>query len=243
MRASWRQAPAQAAFVSVVAAAVVPHPPALLPGVTGQPIAEVEDVRTRAGAAVQWVFDTAPDLVIAISAGKDSAHCSFADVSSGPGFVATAGDPGDPLGLAVLAALAPASTAVPTQAWTVRADASAAAAAELGVRLADGASRVGLLVAGDGSARRGPKAPGYLDPRATPFDADVERALGSGDAAALLALDRTLADELLVAGRAAWQVLAGAVGDAAVTAMLDYAGDPFGVWYAVARWQVERVPA
>jgi aromatic ring-opening dioxygenase LigB subunit len=113
------------------------------------------------------------------------------------------------------------------------------AAAELGAQLAGTAARVGLLVAGDGSARRGPKAPGYLDPRAASFDAEVGRALGSGDAAALLALDPILADDLLVAGRAPWQVLGGAVGDATVTATLDYAGDPFGVWYAVARWQVE----
>ncbi|MPY59346.1 class III extradiol dioxygenase subunit B-like domain-containing protein [Streptomyces spongiae] len=70
--------------------------------------------------------------------------------------------------------------------------------------------RVALLVMGDASACRTLKAPGYLDERAAGFDAEAARALGSADVPALKALDCDLARELKVSGRAPWQVLAGA---------------------------------
>ena len=40
-----------------------------------------------------------------------------------------------------------------------------------------------------------------------------------------------------MAGRAAWQVLAGAVGGQPVHTRLHYSGDPFGVWYPVFGWR------
>ena len=86
----------------------------------------------------------------------------------------------------------------------------------------------------DGSAMRGPRAPGYLDERAGAFDAGVERALRAGDLHALEAIDPALARELMATGRPAWQVLAGATHGAALRADVMYAGDPFGVMYVVA---------
>lgn len=93
-----------------------------------------------------------------------------------------------------------------------------------------------LVVPADGSARRTEKAPGYLDPRAADFDAEVEAALGSGDGAALAALDRELAADLLALGVPALQTLVGLVPEP-TTAELLYADDPFGVRYWVARWE------
>jgi hypothetical protein len=99
---------------------------------------------------------------------------------------------------------------------------------------------VALLAMGDGTARRGEKAPGYADPRAEAFDATVVRALAGGDPRTLADLDPVLAAELLVAGRAPWQVLAGAVLAARPggtwRADLRYADAPYGVGYAVASW-------
>ncbi len=224
------------AMVALVAAAIVPHPPALLPGVTGLPIAEIEDVRAHAVAAVRSVVAAAPDVIVAICAGATTARWAPA-APSAEGYVGgTASATRLPLGLEVIAALLPATVAAPLQFHCVDSDATPDTAASLGVALAAQAPRVGFVVAGDGSARRGLKAPGYADERAAPFDAAAHRALAGGDADALLDLDVTLAAELLVAGRSAWQVLAGAARGAAVTATLEYAGDPFGVWYAVGRW-------
>ncbi|HEX5296543.1 MAG TPA: hypothetical protein VFW50_06110 [Streptosporangiaceae bacterium] len=87
--------------------------------------------------------------------------------------------------------------------------------AALGAEIATGAARTALLVMGDGSARRTLKAPGHLDPRAEPFDAHVERAVRAGRLGALLDLDEALARDLMVTGRPAWQVLAGAMPDGA----------------------------
>jgi hypothetical protein len=108
---------------------------------------------------------------------------------------------------------------------------------ELGTVLARRAGRVGMLVLGDGSARRSDSAPGYYDARAEPFDAGVVEAFASGDVAALTALDPVLAAELRCAGRAAWQVLAGASGDAVPSRRrVHYAAAPLGVGYVVASW-------
>jgi hypothetical protein len=119
--------------------------------------------------------------------------------------------------------------------WSVSADEPVAGCRKLGADLAGGNTRTALLIIGDGSARRGPRAPGHFDERAGAFDAEVERALRAGDLTALLDLDPALARELMATGRPAWQVLAGALeGVAGLAVEVQYAGDPFGVAYLVA---------
>ena len=119
--------------------------------------------------------------------------------------------------------------------WSVSADEPVAGCRKLGADLAGRDSRTALLAIGDGSARRGPRAPGAFDERAAPFDAEVERAVRAGDPRALLSLDPGLARELMATGRPAWQVLAGAVeGCSGLSVEVPYAGDPFGVAYLVA---------
>jgi len=127
---------------------------------------------------------------------------------------------------------------------TVSDQASAADCAALGARIAGPAARVALLVMADGSARRGLKAPGYLDERSLPFDASVAEAIRAGDMAALLALDAGLAGDLMATGRPAWQVLAGALDGPRPASMIRYSDDPFGVAYLVATlWpQHEAMP-
>ena len=104
--------------------------------------------------------------------------------------------------------------------------------AELGRTLGD----VALLVMGDGSARRSEKAPGHFHPRAEAYDAAVAAALRDADPDALLALDPADDAELLVAGRPAWQFLAGAARGAEWRGELHYDAAPYGVGYFVATW-------
>ncbi len=107
----------------------------------------------------------------------------------------------------------------------------------LGREVAETADDVALLVMGDGSACRSEKAPGYLDVRARPYDEGVARALGDADTAALAALDPGVSRDVQAAGRAAWQVLAGAVsGTAGLTGELLADEAPYGVGYFVAGW-------
>ena len=117
---------------------------------------------------------------------------------------------------------------------TVSDRAGAADCAALGARLAATVARVALLVMADGSARRGLKAPGYLDERSFPFDTQVTEAIRAGDMAALLTLDASLARDLMATGRPAWQVLAGAMGEQRPVSVIRYCDDPFGVAYLVA---------
>jgi hypothetical protein len=122
--------------------------------------------------------------------------------------------------------------------------ARAADCAALGARLAASAAQVALLVMADGSARRGLKAPGYLDERSFAFDAQVTDAIRAGDMAELLALDASLARDLMATGRPAWQVLAGAIGEQRPGSVIRYSDDPFGVAYLVAtlRPQDDAIP-
>lgn len=104
--------------------------------------------------------------------------------------------------------------------------------------LTGGAGATGVLLLGDGSARRSEKAPGYLDPRASGYDDLVAAALADGDAAALRELDADLGRELMVGGRSVFRLLGLLAGDRPVTASLEHRDDPFGVSYFVARWTI-----
>jgi hypothetical protein len=114
----------------------------------------------------------------------------------------------------------------------------AAVAAELtGSDGSDG--RTGVLLLGDGSTRRGPTAPGYLDERAFALDDLVAEALAAGDARTLRDLDRATAEDLMVLGSSTFRLL-GALGihrGSAVDASLTYRDDPLGVSYFVAYWR------
>ena len=110
--------------------------------------------------------------------------------------------------------------------------------AALAERLGDRPDGTVLLVLGDGSARRGEKAPGFLDERAFGFDDAVAAALAGGDATALRDLDAGLAEELMVLGSTALRLLGSvaAGGGSAPVAAMTYRDDPFGVSYFVATW-------
>ena len=92
-------------------------------------------------------------------------------------------------------------------------------------------------------------APRAADPEADRYDDQLAGALAAADPAALAALDPREDRALEIAGRAAWQVLAGAAGDEpgdepgneqgqhAFDAELRYRGAPFEVSYVVASWR------
>jgi hypothetical protein len=195
----------------------------LLPGITGGPVAEVEELRSACLAAIGVLLAAGPSRVVLVG-------------GTGPAEA-------DPLSIVIgRQLLAEAGCRQPIEHLVVAHDSPPADCLRAGQRLAAGDGRTGLLVMGDGSARRSLKAPGYLDARAAPFDEEVQACLESGRLAGLADLDPVLAAELLVAGRAAWQVLAGAIGAGAAagsstgSSRLHYSGDPFGVWYPVFSW-------
>jgi hypothetical protein len=109
----------------------------------------------------------------------------------------------------------------------------------LGAELAADPRPTLLVVVGEGSARLSAKAPGALDPRADGVETALVQALAEGDRAVLTGLDAGLAADLMISGRAPWQVAAAAWTDPQppVARLLAHAV-PYGVGYPVAVWTV-----
>jgi len=227
----------------VIAAAVCPWPPALAAELTG-PDAAIEQLRDACAQAVERLVRNRPELVAVIGPAQVTRTWpadSRLDMSVfAPALGRTGGRAGDPalppsLGIGALLldqAGYPGPGCRVLQA--VAEDEPPAACAELGAEIAGSSRRVGLLVMADGSARRSPRAPGHLDPRAAAFDAETERALRQADFGTLLDMSPGMASELMATGRPAWQVLAGALRQATATADVLYSDAPFGVGYLVA---------
>ncbi|MGW2561929.1 class III extradiol dioxygenase subunit B-like domain-containing protein [Streptomyces sp. NPDC001514] len=248
----------------LVAAAVCPSPPLLVPDVASGAAPELDAARTACADALSVLAASRPDRLVVVGPADGDEQGSYPQGARGSfkGFGVDVGvrlgepgsgepgskAPGAP-GSGAAERPLPASLAVaawllervrwadaPVEGLGVDQELAAERCAETGRELAALAPRVALLVMGDGSACRTLKAPGYLDERAAAFDAGAARALGAADTAALKALDGSLAYELKVAGRAPWQVLAGAAEGTDLAGQLLYEDAPYGVGYFVAAW-------
>ena len=229
----------------LVAAAFCPHPPLLVPAVGSGAGDELDDLRAACDDAVSDLLAVEADLVVVVGDAPvvgpcpDGAWGSLRPYGVAVDVCQGEGAPSLPLALTLgrwLLDRGPA-VAAPVLLFGVSADSPPQRCAQLGETLAGRAARVAMLVMGDGTGRRIPKGPGYLDPRAEPFDAEVARALADGNPAALAAIDPALAGDLLAAGRAPWQVVAGAAGDRAWRGAVTYDAAPYGVGYLVAGWR------
>lgn len=236
----------------IISAALCPAPPLLVRELTGaDPV--VPELRQACRDAAAGLLRRLPDVIVVVGAGEQTATWDGAaglDVSRfAPGIGragrdAPEGAPVLPLPLGLGARLLDqAGHTGPRVLQLVGEDEPAGRCAELGARIARSAGRVALLAMADGSARRGPRAPGYFDARSGPFDAEVERAIRVGDLKALLALDQDLARDLMATGRPAWQVLAGALQGTEPATEISYRDDPFGVAYLVASLAVRHSAA
>ncbi|MEU6550904.1 class III extradiol dioxygenase subunit B-like domain-containing protein [Streptomyces sp. NPDC046915] len=235
----------------LVAAALCPCPPLLVPQVAAGAAPELDAARAACADALGVLAAARTDLLVVVGPAEQSGRGphpqgtpgSFRgfgvdlDVRLGPG-QGTAYDRTLPPSLAVAGWLLERTrwADAPIEGLGVGEPLAPERCVEAGREIGARRERVGLLVMGDASACRTVKAPGYLDERAAPFDAGVARALGSADVAALKALDPGLAYELKASGRAPWQVLAGAAENAGLTGTLLYEDAPYGVGYMVAAW-------
>ncbi|MFJ9715455.1 class III extradiol dioxygenase subunit B-like domain-containing protein [Streptomyces sp. NPDC101213] len=236
----------------LVAAAVCPCPPLLVPEVAAGAAPELDAARTACSDALSVLAAARPDRLVVIGpAGEDGQGAypagtpgSFRGfgvdlaVRLGGAGTEAAAERDLPPSLAVGAWLLQRAgwSGTPVEGLGVGESLTPGRCAGTGREIAARPGRTALLVMGDASACRTLKAPGYLDERAAPFDAEAGRALGAADVAALEALDAGLARELKVAGRAPWQVLAGAARDAGLSGTLLYEDAPYGVGYVVAAW-------
>lgn len=230
----------------ISAVAFCPHPPLLVPQLAGGAAGEVASLRAACAAAVARVA-TGPRQLVLLGAGESSRSYSPLARGSLAGYglplEISLGAPGGggalelPPSLTIGAwlvrdVMGPRSGAV---GFSVGVDFAASPAALELLALAR-SEELGVIVLGDGSARRSATAPGYLDSRALDFDGGVAAALKEGDVAALAALDPVLGAELLAAGVPAWRAAGKLLEGGSYDAELLYAADPYGVGYYVAVW-------
>jgi len=243
--------PGYGCLVPLVAATVCPHPPLIVPEVAGGAAGELDELRTACDAAIARLYASGAQTIVVIGGDERSVEHDFPyggtfapwglplTVRLGPAPDGSGGTHRLALSLLVGAWLLTRSEPpgltyrMSTVGYDEPVERCTAAARRLAAE-----GPWALLVMGDGSACRGEEAPGYDDPRAKPYDDGVAAALAGADAEALLGLDPGLSAELKVAGRAPWQVLAGAVRAAggAWRGGLGYYAAPYGVAYFVASW-------
>jgi hypothetical protein len=250
----------------LIAAAVCPNPPLLVPevtGLSGPGGTELDLLRAACHEAVAALAAGRPDLIAVVGGAGRTAEYPPSAVASldefgipftlPPAAAYPTGAPGLPLSLTIAKWLLaggtgsagqnpPDSDPAPVVWWGIARDATTAECLELGETIASLAPRVAVLVMGDGPGGRARGVPGAVDPAADRYDEQVAAALAAPSPRALAALDPAQDGDLFVAGRAAWQVLAGAAGQDDFDAVLSYAAAPFEVTYFVASWR-RRDPA
>ncbi len=232
----------------ILSAAVCPHPPLLF-----RELAGIEDaVAALRAACLDTVRDVVADVDrVVLVGGADHGQVWDPELGTEVGeFGGTrlpaAGRSALPLSLRVgRRLLDEVGWTGPLDPMSVPWDATGGQVRALAEDLVARDERLGVVTLGEGSARRGPTAPGFIDERAFPFDDELAAALERGDARALLSLDARLATELMVLGRAAFAVLGALalvqLGDQdGLVPELRYRDDPFGVSYFVARWTFPR---
>ncbi|GGY25816.1 class III extradiol dioxygenase subunit B-like domain-containing protein [Streptomyces djakartensis] len=235
----------------LVAAAVCPCPPLLVPAVAAGAAPELDAARAACSDAMGVIAAARPGRLVVVGPMAGAGTETFPEGTRGSfrGFGvdldvrlgAAAGADAErrlPYSLAVAAWLLERTqrSGVPVEGLGVGERLGPERCVRIGREVAARDERVALLVMGDASACRTLKAPGYLDERAAPFDRELARALGAADLPALNAMDTGLARELKVSGRAPWQVLAGAAEGAGLGGSLLYEDAPYGVGYIVAGW-------
>ncbi|MET8974769.1 class III extradiol dioxygenase subunit B-like domain-containing protein [Streptomyces sp. NPDC004539] len=239
----------------LVAAAVCPCPPLLVPEIAGGAAPELDAARAACTDALGVLAASRPDRLVVVGPAAEHGCGPYPEGTPGSfrGFgadiVVRLGRGDGEAGDVGAGRLLPPSLAVgawllgragwgdaPIEGLGVGEPFGAERCVRTGREVAGRAGRVALLVMGDASACRTLKAPGYLDERAAPFDAEMGRALGKADVTALETMDVELARQLMASGRAPWQVLAGAGKDAGLSGELLYEDAPYGVGYVVATW-------
>ena len=217
----------------ITRAALCPAAPLLARPLTGRE-SVLPELHDACAAAVTWLIEEPPSAVVVVGPGE-------ASVRHGPSsrLDLAAFAPGLARGDRVPYAIGLGAMLLDEVGWSgtrvlqsVAASDPPEACVALGRKLSADDGDTALLVMGDGSACRSHAAPGHFDERAEGFDANVERAVCAGNLAALAELDPSLADDLMVTGRPAWQVLA-ALGSGVLTDV-QYCDAPLGVCYLVA---------
>lgn len=227
----------------LVAAALCPSAPVLVPELSQRAAPELADIRRACDEAVTDLLQHSAAELIVVAAGPMTR--SFGARSTA-GFHSL----GVALGIPPLIGEADAGERLPVALtvgrWLLRrarhagdvtwctVDASGARA--WGEQIAATPDPITLLVLGEGSAAIGPHAPLPQDDRSAGFDAAVTEAVTGNQS--LARLDGGLAALLGATGWAPWQALAASAGGRPVVGRVRAYGAPYGVGYVVGSWDL-----
>ena len=246
----------------LIAAAVVPGPPAFVPELMGSAAHELDDLRQAADSAVSRVLTDLPAVssdsqfpgpalaqLVVVGPGEPGEFKAAGPVSFGsfgrnvliPALVEGESTDRDlPTPLMVARYLASRDVAAHPEHTDLWASArwittSGADAAALGERLRDDGMQNAVILVADGALCHGPKAPRAEDPRAEAYDEEVCAVLASGKVGRLAMIDVDLGDQLGASGSQVWPVLFTAAPSVGIGEIL-WQGAPYGVGWAVATW-------
>jgi len=247
----------------LIAAVVVPGPPALVPELMGSAAHELDALRQATDSALSGAVS---DLLAVSSDSPSSGPVVAQLVIVGPGepgeFEAAGpvsfGSFGRGVSILALAEGKRTDNELPTPLMVARYLASRDVAAHpehselwasarwittsgadataLGEKLGGEGTRIALILVADGALCHGPKAPRAEDPRAEAYDDEVCDVLASGQLSRLTQIDADLGDELGASGPQVWPVLFTAAARDGIGEVLWY-GAPYGVGWAVAEWR------
>lgn len=230
--------------------AFCPHPPLIVPAVAAGAAPELDDLRSACDEAVRELLATRPERIAVVGPGPATTWFEPDSVGSlapyGIDLVVepqsacrtqTGSAPALPLSLTIGCwLLGRAGWTGSVSELTLAADVPLEDLQREAAALDRPGERTGLLVMADGSSTRTEKAPGSWQPRALAFDAEVAKALGSGDPACLGGLDRAMAREVGAMGWVSWRAAAIATAGRSWRAQVSYEDAPYGVGYLVAAW-------
>lgn len=246
--------------IVIVAAAVCPAAPVLMPAVAPRADPTLAGLRAACERAIRALLAPAPDRIVVLASA--AAGCPAAGPLPLPDPSLAAGPyvrsdltqrtgSGEPATSATSPGAAVASVLLRQAASTVPARAVELDPARLDLAAlpdvgAEG-ERVGLVVMGEGSVGHGPAAPAGPDTGADAFDDALAAALAAGDPRKLAAaLDGQTGQHVSAqaAATAALRALAALTAERPrPSAELVYRAAPFGVGYLVATWRWASAPA
>ena len=231
----------------ISAVAFCPQAPVLVPDLAQGAAAELDDVRAACRAAIGRLAAPGRQLVVLGGGARDAFH----GPTSRGSFAGFGLDLEVPLG-----SDGPGPTELPPSltvaAWLLR-DALGPDCGAVAYEIADPFTTdgdwgehgddLGVLVMGDGSARRSLKAPGYLDDRAEDFDRGLAVALAGGAGGSLHLWEAGLAHDLLASCAGAYELVSWSLEPFLYDAELLHESAPYGVGYFVASWALDRSSA
>jgi hypothetical protein len=214
----------------VCAVGFVPSTPLLVPDLAGPMPGEPDAIRAASREVVDGILSCHPDRVVVVGACQNLNDSNGTWDFSGFGLPRRTQSEGRPLPWQ----LGLGAWLLDDRGWAGCREFVGACSAE---SAGSGGALTAYLAVGDGSVYFPSQLPDGAESERSRFDAEVARAVATGDVALLAGVVATSSDAIGANGTPVWTYVAGAVGNAEIaTSALVYDESPFGVRYIAGWW-------